>query len=461
MDDLAARREQARALARGGNHREALALFDRILSDSPSDVESLFMRGGCHYKLGSLDQARADFLKVRELAPNHPHLDKYLAQVTPAAPAADPLFSGETVTPGAEAAPTRSRRKAPPKNLYRAIAAVAALGLAALGFDMVSNPNSYPFLRKEMVSFEWEWKAGEVSKYRLNLSGEGKVEMAMAAPPGGPSAPPGGPPPMSGNARGSAVFRETVKEVDAEGTATLELAVESYEFQFNGPPPMQTSFSSTAAAPGAPDLSTKPLTVRVDKHGQVREVKGMEALLEDIAKDTPPGAPPGGLGSELKQEDLRKLLEPLYGGLPTAPVAVDGSWETATEQPIPGFGKVSTRTTSGVGPSENVGGVDCLQIVSSSEHHLTLAPSGPGAGPMPIPKDLKLNVEKSQGTGKLLFSKDPGHLLSNTQDYDLSFSTELDMAAMMGGGAPPPGMPALPKMNLKASVRIQSKLERL
>ncbi|NUN95364.1 MAG: tetratricopeptide repeat protein [Candidatus Omnitrophica bacterium] len=158
MSEAPVKLDQARALAQEGRYAEALALFQEVARGNPSDADTLFMIGACHYRMGVSDQARAAWTRVLELHPEHAKAAELLGKLT-------------TEGTSAFSPPPASVPSSPAKSSHRKTAkstpsfswgwlkwaggalAVAAIGL--LAFDMIQNPESYPFLpRRESTSSE-------------------------------------------------------------------------------------------------------------------------------------------------------------------------------------------------------------------------------------------------------------------------------------------------------------------
>ena len=52
--------EKGRRLTRNGSHREAIEALDLAIDQNPLYAEAYFVRGACHYTLGSYRQAGDD-----------------------------------------------------------------------------------------------------------------------------------------------------------------------------------------------------------------------------------------------------------------------------------------------------------------------------------------------------------------------------------------------------------------
>jgi len=52
--------EKGRRLTQDGRHREAIEALDMAIDQNPLYAEAYFVRGACHYKLGSYRQAGDD-----------------------------------------------------------------------------------------------------------------------------------------------------------------------------------------------------------------------------------------------------------------------------------------------------------------------------------------------------------------------------------------------------------------
>jgi hypothetical protein len=154
-----ARLQQARDLAQAGSYDEALAVFAELHASDPGDLDVLFMVGACHFRRGSIEEARKVWESILASEPGHPKATAWLAKL--------PASSSEAASPGwepsPEAAPAqaakagakqaapRGKAQSPARSgwLKWAVLGVLVLGIAGLVFDMVQNPQSYPFLPKK------------------------------------------------------------------------------------------------------------------------------------------------------------------------------------------------------------------------------------------------------------------------------------------------------------------------
>jgi len=60
---------------------EVIAL-DKAIDEGPGDAQLYLLRGRAHYKLGQLDSALNDFVRVRELDPGNVEAGEYVAMIS-------------------------------------------------------------------------------------------------------------------------------------------------------------------------------------------------------------------------------------------------------------------------------------------------------------------------------------------------------------------------------------------
>lgn len=134
-----------------------------------------------------------------------------------------------------------------------------------------------------------------------------------------------------------------VKAVDNKGTATIEMTIDRIVSDTSAGDHLDSSDPKTAS----PTFGTQvlrlmvghTLTLRIEPSGRIVELKGMEAILEDIMRgllpkdtDTRKATLPDthqDLGNEAN-EALRVQMEAFAGVYPDKPVAVGDTWDQYT-----------------------------------------------------------------------------------------------------------------------------------
>jgi len=154
-------------LAKEGLIDPALEVFEELNLQSPDSPDILFFVGACNFKKGAHEAARRNWERVLELQPGHQKAQSMLAQLPPAEESWDSGFGGASL-PGAgvasaqpvakekpivqESAPSKAARG---KSSTRSVwvvwgpLAVVLLVIGLFAFDMLSHPESYPFLGKK------------------------------------------------------------------------------------------------------------------------------------------------------------------------------------------------------------------------------------------------------------------------------------------------------------------------
>lgn len=70
-EDRSLRRNYAASLLRAGRVDEALAQYDRLLDEEPTDVETLFQKGRAQTEAGDVEGAERSYERALEIAPDH------------------------------------------------------------------------------------------------------------------------------------------------------------------------------------------------------------------------------------------------------------------------------------------------------------------------------------------------------------------------------------------------------
>jgi hypothetical protein len=458
---------QGRALAQAGQFAEALDVFEEILRENPDDVTALFFSGACWFQLGSYPAAKRRWSRVLELDPDHEKAKSWLAKI----PSEEPGFGGAEGQPAPGGAPPtevseQSKGKARGKRsaVLKWIGVTAVvLVLGFVGWDMVQNPNAYPFLRKELVDLKWKWNPGDTLRYRTTAAVKFKMSPAGDAPSDNPqdmmAAMMSQMMNIEAGADISADIRKTVREVSTDGTATIDLVLENVEFKPTLPGQGGSPFPNNPGAAPSPfgDLTAilgETMTLQVDTQGKVRvseEFKtGLANRLQEMAAANPLMAGADASAAQVPEdEDFQDLYDLLFGAFPAAPVPMGATWNKRFEQSDPQVGGVTIDTQNTVEGKEAIGIRDCVKIVSNSSIAVDFKglPQQENA-PMPFPGDFDIDVQQAGGSGSLHFSTEEGRTVRNSSTFLLKAGLKMDLSSEMTGAAPP----------IQTNVQIDAKL---
>ena len=141
------RLKEGAQLAQEGRYEEALSALERLLMDSPDDADVLFMIGACQYKQGNSAEARSNWRRVLQIDPEHAKAQGMLAKLEASEGSRDaskPLTVAQKAV--AEKATKKKAEKAGKPWLKWALFGAVPILLLAVALDIMSNPQSYPFL---------------------------------------------------------------------------------------------------------------------------------------------------------------------------------------------------------------------------------------------------------------------------------------------------------------------------
>jgi hypothetical protein len=141
------RLKEGARLAQEGRYEEALSTLERLLLDTPEEPDVLFMIGACYFKKGDSRAARANWEKVLQFDPGHAKaqgmLDKLTASESPDAP--KPLTAAQQAIADKAAKKKPLQKPTKPWKKWALLGALPVL-LILLAADMMTHPQSYPFL---------------------------------------------------------------------------------------------------------------------------------------------------------------------------------------------------------------------------------------------------------------------------------------------------------------------------
>jgi hypothetical protein len=276
------------------------------------------------------------------------------------------------------------------------VLAACLLGMAAPGFG-------------QDVTLRYRWTAGEdvltrmtqQTRTMVSAGGPGMENAAMALSM-------------------TQVFRTTVEQVAADGSATLRQVIESIRVEMETPLG-KSSFDSTSTIPvDAGDQSGRmlfaafnamlgqPITMVVSPQGAVVKIDGMGRLLERILNAQPADrlAPDmlAGLRNTFSDDRMRDMLG--WGAVPFPARALrpGDTWDDSHDLTIPVFGVVSSTRTWTLRKVEDESGVPVATLTAT----VTSATSQNAQSAPPL---IPIRMGKMTGATELAFDVAHGRLL--------------------------------------------------
>lgn len=286
------------------------------------------------------------------------------------------------------------------------------------------------------VLLRWNLKVGEVLRYRMTV--EQAMEMSVM-------------PDAKMDQDMAMVLRQEVKQIGADGVATIDVSYEAVRMEVSGM--ASVSYDSTRTGEDTkkndatlgemfgPMLEVT-LTMKLEPTGRISELKGVDAMLGKMLSSVGKQNPAleqmlkGGFG----EEQLRKMFE--ANVFPEKPLAKGDSWTRDFVQEFPMLGTIKYVTENELAGVEERSGEPCARI--AMEAKITLDPSGPSPE-MP----MKLSMDECKGTGTMYFAVRSGRLIEN------EFSATMDMDMSMPGAEEASGSPREMQMSLDLTQRMR------
>ncbi len=263
-----------------------------------------------------------------------------------------------------------------------------------------------PLAGHDGVKLHWQLKTDDVLRYRITM--ESTMAMSM----------------MPDREMGSSmamVMRENVKEVAADGTASIEFVYESLRMEMNMGTEM--SFDSTLEGDDAksndamlakvcePMLEAKIL-LKMSPSGQVTEFSGAKEMLakamEGIGRD--------GNGMALQrmfsEDSMRKMAE--VNLFPDKALNVGDTWKRSFEQAAPPIGTIAFALDNKLEGQETHGGSPCAEISIATKMSFTSDDTAE--------HPMEANLDGSEGKGTMWFDTEHGRLLEFVQSMDMKMA---------------------------------------
>lgn len=276
---------------------------------------------------------------------------------------------------------------------------------------------------QENVGLAYTWTKGDTTRYRMTMEKSTKVTGAQQ---------------MEAIQNRFFVWRQEVKDVAADGSATIEARYESAGVRIRVPS-VNMDFSYDPGNPEDEKRANSPLAVpyvalageaivfKVSKNGKVLEVSGFEPMTEKIAEKVtaaPKGAQQVDQAKGMLGELLTAQMEAAFRPLPEKPVKVGGTWPRKIRQPEPQLGSVLTEITYTLQGFEAVNGDEAAKISYAATK--TVEPAAAGAA-------ASAKLIEYKASGAFFVSKAGGRLVKNTSDS----STGLELTLPGAAGAEP------------------------
>ncbi len=288
---------------------------------------------------------------------------------------------------------------------------------------------------QEAATLEYKWTKGDTQRYKMTMEKSTKLSGAQ-----------------QGEATESRyyIWRQEVKDVAPDGTATIETKYEIAGVRIVIPS-MQMDFSYDPAKPEDEKRAASPLafpyvalpgealTFKVSKKGKVLEFdrpayNKIEAKVSEQLKAVPKGAAHIDQAKALLGEMLSNQMETAFRPVPEKPIKTGGTWPRKVRQPDPQFGFLLSEYTYTLQGFEPVDGVDCARVT----YAMTKNVEPPAAGATPPPSPAKLVTAK--GSGGFDLTKAKGYLAKATSEssVDVEVTMPAPAAAAAGGSPAPP-----------------------
>ena len=262
----------------------------------------------------------------------------------------------------------------------------------------------------QTVELTWKLEPGTDLVYRESQQYETELPQGMG----------------TSSMRSGSTQRWSVLEVDGDGNATVRVTTEQVQMNLDG---LMGGIRVDSAAQGGPGtfldaVAGTSYTVVLDPRGVVIEMSGLEEMREALreqvqdlpeqVQDLPSLAMLDGMFSD---EALRSQWAQGSLALPTEPVAVGSTWDSAFTSMVPGFGSTTVATSYRV---ESIDG-DIVVIGSSG----TMPLPGGALSSVPIPVQLGDTTMVEVGTSR--FDAGKGLLLGTES------TIRFDMTMAIGG----------------------------
>ena len=249
----------------------------------------------------------------------------------------------------------------------------------------------------------WQFKTGDVLRYRM--SAEQSTEMPMMSER-----------PMENTT--VYVLREDVKDVAADGTASIDVGYEAMRMDMDIG--VEMSFDSTLTGDAAkandptlskmlaPMLETK-LHLKMEPSGRVSEISGLKEMLAKTAENLESDMTGQMIANMFSEDSIRKMVE--ANVFPEKALMPGDTWKRSFEQAAPPIGTMKFAVDNKFEDQEDHAGGTCARIAMVTK--LTLESEESEDFPMTV------NMDESGGKGTLWFDTKNGRMVELVQSIDM------------------------------------------
>jgi uncharacterized protein DUF6263 len=312
-------------------------------------------------------------------------------------------------------------------------------GVVALG--LLCGPPLSAF--HQDLTLRYRWTKGETIRYRITqqsattisgLPGMGEMNIEQS------------------NVQ---IFRSVVQDVAADGTTTLQQAVESVKMEMTSPMINMAYDSANPDTTGNPmnamlknmfsALIGESFTLVVAPTGEVKKVEGVSKIAEKMFKNMPDDQATAGLVNGLKanlsDEATKSMFTQAFAQFPDRPLKSGDTWKNQFDTGNPMLGGLTTSVTSTLKAVEGDGSARTATIMTS-----LVMKQDPTKPAPPNPTGFSMQVGDSAGDGEHIFEAVSGRLRRST--------TRVSMPMTMSG-AGPDGSPLTMKTTVKSTTTVE------
>ncbi len=311
------------------------------------------------------------------------------------------------------------------------------LGIAAAA--LLAAFSAFPVLAQEAVAPEYKWVKGETARYKMTIE---KHQMASGAQQ------------LELTHNRWFVWAQTVTDVAADGTATVEMKFESagvrlqipsaqLDFTYDPANPDDEKRKTSALAVPYTGIVGESLTYKVSKKGKILAVTGFDKLGQKVidgVKAAPKGASYVLLAQDALQDLLDMQMEGVFRLLPEKPVVPGTLYKKAKiREPNPAVGNLILQTDYTLAGPEALNGDDSYKFTyittKTPESPAPAAGGAAAAAPPAAPGGGKLTEAK--GSGEFFLSKSKGCVTKSTFGFVETVETPVPAAPDAAPGTAP------------------------
>ena len=275
------------------------------------------------------------------------------------------------------------------------------------------------------ATLRYGWVKGEEFRYRLSQQGT----TTITGLPGIGE--------MTADQSNVQVFRLTVEDVAADGSATLRQTFESVRLETNSPAGKVVFDSSAADKPIDPIAAAmgmtmsamigESITIVLVPTGAVIKIEGVSRIFDKVLKTLPQNPATAQTVSLLKgimsDDAMRSAFEQSFVTFPDHVVKPGETWTGQFKMSNPMFGSLTTTRTSTFRGVESSSGTSMARITAmiAMKQDPEASPSGPTG--------MTAKLADSTGEGEILFDIAKGHVQKT------SFKSEMPMTMSVTGPA--------------------------